>query len=298
MTRAATFPALMAWCSRLLACISLLGCGDLNDVDPTKAFDLSGPAISVRALTFNILSSFDLTALSAGYPRWGERRHGCLKRIRAADPDILAIEEATPNQLDFLADNLPDYKVLAKSVITTDAALFYRAATFEAVETGHWKFGNLPSLTALVQTRRPMYPELARVAIWAKLRERATRREIFVVATHLDARDTVKASAVKKLKHKLAYFTRIGAPLFVVADLNISTQHDLFQTVLAGGWQDAHTGIGDPPTFPALDPERRIDHILFSGTGVTATRWERIDTPHLVSDHFAVAASFDVAAND
>lgn len=72
---------------------------------------------------------------------------------------------------------------------------------------------------------------------------------------------------------------------------------DLVAQVLKAGYVDAGglTGAGASPTFPAQDPERRIDYIFLPRTWAPAIAGcRRVDTPAALaaSDHLPVLAEF------
>jgi endonuclease/exonuclease/phosphatase family metal-dependent hydrolase len=280
--------------------LALAACGDMQDENPSGAFEEHGGAVTIKAMTYNILSAADVSALRSGYPAWSARRRHCVELIRAADPDLVSIEEATPKQVDQLVDDLDDYDLVARRAVTTDAVLFYRRASFAKVESGHWKFGRFPTLGDLVHHGFGLVPQLARIAVWAKLQHVEAQREIFAVATHFDARDSLKMRSIRKLHNRLDDFTKRGVPMVIMGDFNIAADEPIFQRIVDAGWRDTFPegSHREQNTFPAKSPSRRIDHIVYAGEGVSSRLWRVLKPSRrtLASDHFAVEATLDVAS--
>jgi endonuclease/exonuclease/phosphatase family metal-dependent hydrolase len=302
-TRPSNWLARRRWLAGVLAfgaALSAASCGDMQDENPSSAFEEHGGAVSVKAMTYNILSAADVGALRSGYPAWSARRRHCVDLIHAAEPDLVSIEEATDKQIDQLVDDLGDYDLVARRAVTTDAVLFYRRAAFEKVETGHWKFGRLPTLGDIIHHGFGLMPQLARIAVWAKLPHVEAQREIFVVATHFDARDALKARSIRKLHNRLHDFTLRGIPMVIMGDFNIAADEPIFQQLADGAWHDSFPegSSREQNTFPARAPSRRIDHVIYAGEGVSARNWRLVRPSRnvLASDHFAVEATIDVTA--
>ena len=102
---------------------------------------------------------------------------------------------------------------------------------------------------------------------------------VSVIATHLGV---TRAEALRQLGYILNALARKPAPRILLGDLNLGPE-----TVTAA-CDDAGMTVADPdvPSFPADEPEYRIDHIAVAGATVSAV--SVMEGP--VSDHRAVLA--------
>lgn len=247
-----------------------------------------GGALDLKVMTFNILSNSDIGTLAAGYPRWTERREQVFATIKDHSPDLVAIEECTPNQLDEFEFYFGgDYEIIENRSVTPDTIIMYRHDRFDLIERGHWV------LESATQLRIP------RMAMWVKLSEKSAQRDLMFVGVHMDA---------NKFKVKEAHFlcdrTRAqmasGAPLILAGDFNMTPDHAGYKVLAGCGWIDAYTGpTGEEiSTFTTKIPRRRIDHIFYSSADVHPTRWQALVGGKGIdmSDHRAVLAEFHIDA--
>lgn len=122
-----------------------------------------------------------------------------------------------------------------------------------------------------------------RGAILASVKLPGTRARVSVAATHLGV---TRAEALRQLGYLLNAITRRPAPRLLLGDLNLGPD------TVGPACEGAGLTLVDPdqPSFPADEPEYRIDHIAVAGMAVESV--SVVEGP--VSDHRAVIAELEV----
>lgn len=264
--------------------------------------------MDLTLITSNVSADF-LTP--PGVPAWDARKDLYAQTVRAAAPDIVGFQEATPRQFAFWQEALPEFTGLAVEVTNPDPDMvatwqakyakfglptipspyeilvFYRTETFDCMETGYWWLSPTPARPSIG------FGNVApRVMLWAKLKHRDTGQEFIVFNTHLDHR--ALDAMVTLCRDQFTSF--LGqAPLIFMGDLNINPTQPNFARLLEDGWHDSHPTGTNAGTFlyeNAGVPDGRIDHILYHGpwTPLVWTRLESPDPARRLSDHNPVLA--------
>lgn len=246
-----------------------------------------GKETSVSILSFNILSTIDVSALSEGYPIWDQRKQAVWKTIRQKSPDLLAILECTPSQLDeFTVHFGEEYTVIENRGFSPDSIVLVSKKRFRILEQGHWAL------------EEPLAAKIRRLAIWTKMEDRFTKRQLMMIGTHLDAK-TLKENEIKLLREKIEPDQVNQAPIFLAGDFNFAPDSKYYPLMVGGQWFDSFRVKKGAPvplqaSYPAKDPKRRIDHIFYFGKDVEVKNWQIIDfrDQGLLSDHLPVYAEF------
>jgi endonuclease/exonuclease/phosphatase family metal-dependent hydrolase len=272
--------------------------------------------MEISLITSNISADF-LTP--PGVPTWDERKLLYVQVLRHAQPTLMALQEVTPRQLEFLQAQLPEFAALTVPVndptpdlLATwqakyakfglpqipspyEIILFYRTDTLEPLATGHWWLSPTPDRPSI-----GFGNTAPRVVLWAQMRQRASSREFFIFNTHIDHRCT--RAMVDLCREKFVVFASRSSPLILTGDLNFNSADSNYQLLLDDGWRDSHevaatsetaTFLYDLPNIPG----GRIDHILYRGDGLRSQAWARLLPPtpeQRVSDHDPVYVCFSM----
>jgi endonuclease/exonuclease/phosphatase family metal-dependent hydrolase len=187
---------------------------------------------AVRVMTWNILHGSD-----DGPPwqqqNWPARKHALAAALRAAQPDILGVQEARPEQVAFLEQALAGYQRVGIGEEGHNhgehSAIFFRLGRFEAIADGTFWLQE--------PTDQPAGPghRAKRTCTWVRLRERDGGRTLRVYNAHLPGRT---AAAVRGQ-------SRLSAARIVLDHLK------------AGDSSDAVVLVGDFNAGPN-DPSRRV----------------------------------------
>lgn len=199
--------------------------------------------------------------------------------IEELDPDLVALQEV--DQGTGRAAGVLQADELAR--LTGLHGRFGRAIEYDGGEYGEAALSRLP----ILETRRlglPAAPEHElRCALLLRLAPAG--EELLFLATHLDhtREHGDRVAQMGAILAGLAAEPR--TPVILVGDLNCQPGSPPL-ALLGPEWLDAPLAAGaDQPTYPAVGPEIRIDHVLVR----PAARWRvleaRVIPEELVSDH-------------
>ena len=177
-----------------------------------------------------------------------------------------------------------------------ELVLLVRRTSCEVSASGHWWSSPTPAVPSIG------FGNLApRAVLWARLRHRASGRELLVFDTHLDRRCLLPM--VELFVERSQALRADGANQILLGDLNLDPATDGFRRLREAGWLDTHGGSDclEDATFlydlPGI-PSGRIDHVLVRGAGLEAVGWSRLASPDpgiRLSDHDPVCVHLRVA---
>jgi endonuclease/exonuclease/phosphatase family metal-dependent hydrolase len=198
--------------------------------------------------------------------------------IKRLDPDIVALQEVDVRTER--ASGVDQADVLGR--LTAMEKLFVPAMRYRGGLYGEALLTKLPVLNVRKHSLPvPMGGE-PRAVLDAELRLGDGLSSITVLATHLCHEFEENRSASTEFIDR--FLTADDArPFLLLGDLNARPE-SLPMQKLRGRWQDAFAKR-PAPTFPSMEPDRRIDYVLFR----PENRWEVIDQQVIVgedaSDH-------------
>jgi endonuclease/exonuclease/phosphatase family metal-dependent hydrolase len=278
----------------------------LNDTTPSASYSATAQATattseqSVSIMTYNILQATNDGTSEGGQivAPWSQRRLAAAKLIKAADPDVIAIQEGCswagkvkgPRQVDTLRTALGGTYALADTEIPpsqphyfrTGDYLLYKKADYKAIGAGgHWTLGTTGK---------------TRFSAYQVLENRKTGARFIAVSTHLQVGAGAKWDAHREAQTKSlltqsrAYAKRLGLPIVYAGDFNsrpgnhvafdgagiamradhISDAHDVAQTLSNQRYNSANGYLRTPPAFRDY-----IDHV-YVPPGVAVTSWKLI----------------------
>lgn len=273
----------------LVAAHSLAGVAAAREREETR----------IRAMTYNIR----LDVASDGPNAWPFRKDMVVALIRHEAPDLLGMQEVLVGQKRDLEQALPEFAFLGAARDDGReqgefSPIAYRRDRFEFTRSGTIWLSETPAVPG--KGWDAAYP---RVATWAILRDRKSRRYLRVLNTHFDH---VGAVAKHQSAAMLALWLNRGGwarlPTILMGDFN-STLDDPAYRLLAGnaasGLRDARRSTRTPPYGPAgtyngfdigSQAANPIDHIFVSSR--FAVESHSVVTQHwggrLPSDHYPV----------
>lgn len=257
------------------------------------------------------LCTFNLRFATApdGADAWPHRRPLLLDCLDWLAPDILATQEAMPEQIDAIRTRFPHWDQAGEGrfagVVSPrpsepapgeHCAVFFHAARYALVDTWtRW-------LSATPERPASLGPgtDLPRIVTWVRLREQASGRLLDVYNTHFHWGRRFTGGAVKRLGHWLGD-TPADVPVVLAGDFNVdaaSPEHAALTALPLAGRRrlrdvfDARPGRhGTRHDFTGTAPVC-IDWILASSDLVVGRAWT--DTwsrdGRYPSDHFPVVA--------
>ncbi len=184
---------------------------------------------SIRVMTYNIR----LDAKSDEERGWGwnQRREYLCNLIRFINPDLLGVQEAMYNQMEFMEKQLIGYKWIGKGRNDGDkagefSAIFYKTDKFELLQSGTFWLSETPEIAG----SKGWDAAYTRVCTWGKFKQKSTGKLTFVFNTHFDhigvtARKESALLIMKKMKE-------LGASEFCIllGDFNSNPKSEAYQT--------------------------------------------------------------------
>lgn len=182
------------------------------------------------------IMSYNLRYAAADDAQWRARRDPLVALIREYDPDVLGVQEADWGWMDFLPAQLDDYAYVGVgrddgATSGEYAAIFYKTARFEVLETGDFWISETPEVPSFgwgANNRR--------ICTWAKLRDKVSDQTFVHFNTHLDHEsDAARTEGTKLL---LARIGDSADPAVLTGDLNFNEGSSNYHALTEGGLRD------------------------------------------------------------
>ena len=149
-----------------------------------KTVSNNTPKGCAKIISYNVRRG-DL-AKDDGKNAWKKRRHATVEMIRREIPSVFGLQEALNNQVQYIANNFPQYGFVG--VGRDDGklggeimAIFYLKEKFSLLDSGTYWLSKTPE-----KVSRGWDAACNRTLTWVKLQEKATGKTFFYFNTHLD----------------------------------------------------------------------------------------------------------------
>ncbi len=222
--------------------------------------------VRVKAMTFNIR----LSRAHDGANAWPHRRHMVAAVIRDSDADFVGVQEAWPEQIEYLAPSLPQYHYLGRSrerdgVEGEAIPLFYRHERWRLDPQEHGTFWL--SDTPDVPGSTGWGNQIPRIVTWGRFIEKAGGKGLYVYNVHLDHLSaSSRARSARALADHIARRRR-PEPVLVLGDFNASQSSKPLRYLLG---VDPGSPLPLQDTFRVLHP-KATQAGTFHGFGGTTT---------------------------
>ena len=253
----------------------------------------------LKAMTFNVR----LASAADGDNVWTKRSDLALKVIQDEVPAVLGVQEAQRVQMDFLAENLPDYMSVGVGREADGggefSALFFKRARFDLSDAGTFWLSDTPT----VPGSRTWGNSLPRIATWARLLDRKSGDRLVVINTHWDHESQpARLNSGRLMAERSREWVEAGEPVIAMGDFNAAPKNPAIVELLkqGGPLRDsffvAHPKEKEVSTFNGFGNVKtspKIDAILVS------PQWE-VEKAEIVrthdgdrypSDHYPVTAT-------
>ena len=280
----------------LLATLLLLtslfcGCAPSNKPEDDLHFEEGGKTTEVKVITYNIR----LSTGNDGDNSWQYRKQASVNMIRAEKPTLIGFQEMLSDQVNYLLESLPEYKMIG--VGRDDGAkageymaIFYHTDKVELLEWGTFWLSETPDVPS-----KGWDASYKRTCTWATFRSLATGTTFAHFNTHLDHQGVVaQKEGLKLVVEKIGELVPADMPVFLTGDFNIPTDNEAF-AMLDGVLLDARKTSPESDqraTYNAWGKrEATIDHIFFRKATpyiFKVLRTENYGAPY-ISDHYPVS---------
>jgi endonuclease/exonuclease/phosphatase family metal-dependent hydrolase len=254
-------------------------------------------AQQVKVMTYNIRLDTPVDSIN----QWPKRTQKVFDLIRKYDPDILGIQEAIHHQLMDLIKNLPEYDYVG--VGRDDgktkgeySAILFKKERFTVQQQGTFWLSETPE----VPGSKSWDAAITRVASWAKLKDKKTKKDFLSINTHFDHIGTeARRHSAGLLKTKANELGK-NLPVIITGDFNCTRSDPPYSTIMnPDGIKLIDPLPGEPiGTFCGFKVNgiecRAIDY-LFCTEHWTASDYKVItdnDGKYYPSDHLPVMTTF------
>lgn len=264
------------------------------------------------------LMTYNLKFASPGFePSWEVRREMQLDMIRKYNPDIIGTQEGLKEQIDYLADHLPEYVVVGEGRKGGDddehMAIFIKKNKFRLREMNSFQLSETPEIIGSGPENNPRMVTWARLALINTPKDGEKSRypqdyrghwentqEFYVFNTHYfnGSKDSLaRLNASKLILRRINALNRFGAwtperPVFLMGDFNCRPGSTPYK-VLVG---EKNSTCADLLKNSFEDP-KKIDWILYKGA-MKVLKYEEVDynvKGVYPSDHKPVCVEFEIS---
>ena len=260
-------------------------------------------------ISYYKIISFNVRYSSApeidGDNRWELRRDAAVKMVAQQKPLAMGLQEACPDQIDFLDLNLTGYKHIG--VGRDDGkragemmAIYYDTTRLTLLDSGTFWLSETPEKVSLGWDAA-----CNRTCTWGHFKMKDTDFEFLYFNTHLDHLGSLaRKNSIKLIVAKMTELNPDNVPVFLSGDFNSTTDDPIFDPLKAS-LKDArmmsaisdknitYNGFGKVTDNPNTRKEWVIDHIFFSGVNPMAFMVlnGNYGVP-FISDHYPIAFTF------
>lgn len=275
----------------LFACL-FCGCTpSSNKPEDDLHFEEGGKTTELKVISYNIR----LSTGNDGDNSWQYPKQASVNMIRAEQPTLIGLQEMLSDQVNYLLESLPEYKMIG--VGRDDGAkagefmsIFYRTDKVELLEWDTFWLSETPDVPS-----KGWDASYKRTCTWATFRSLATGTTFAHFNTHLDHQGVVaQREGLRLVVSKIKELIPADMPVFLTGDFNIPTDNEAF-AVVEGVLSDARKTSPESDqraTYNAWGGrEATIDHIFYRKTTpyvFKVLRNENYGAPY-ISDHYPVS---------
>lgn len=247
----------------------------------------------LRVVSFNIRNG----EANDGTNSWIYRYPASVLMVREVKPDIMGLQEAYEYQVNFLAENLKDYKSVG--VGREDGkhegehmSIFYNKKTVSLKKWGTFWLSETPDEPSLGWDGA-----CRRTATWALMKDKRTGHLFYYVNTHLDhVGKAAQRNGLNLIVEKITGMNPDNLPVVLTGDFNVEPEDSILD-VLDGKMTSARDAAVKTDRHGTYNDWGKassvIDYIYFSGFSSCPefrTVTEKFGDWPFVSDHYPVTA--------
>lgn len=199
---------------------------------------------TIRIMSYNIKNSYQ------DYEGWIDRRHALIDQIRLIKPDVLALQEADENWMEFLRDELDEYIILGEgrlgSGMDEHTPILYLADRFELLDSGTFWLSEMPE-----NISKGWDGACHRICTFAKLKDLKTGQVFVHYNTHLDHEG--KEARTKGAELILEKLSKQDHPVFLTGDFNLLEKSKVYDSILDSGLNDVKYIAEDSMAFGTIN---------------------------------------------
>ena len=255
---------------------------------------ISSMAQDLKVMTYNIR----LDHAGDNENNWHYRKDKLVRQIQFYGPDVFGIQEALPQQMDYLDSALADYAYIG---VGRDAgmragefsAIFYKKEVVDLIEGS--TFWLSPTSN---QVSKGWDAALPRICTYGLFERKSDGQRFWFFNTHFDhVGKQARVESMKLILTQIKEKNHQNLPVVLTGYLNVTPDEEPItemKKVLKDSREAANLAFGPDATFNGFNftqaPQRRIDYIAVS-EGIKVNKYavltDSFDQKY-ISDHFPV----------
>lgn len=175
---------------------------------------------NLKIMTYNIR----LDVASDGENAWPNRKDYFTSQIQFYSPDILGVQEATPNQVTYIASALSNYDRFGigreKDGKGEACTIYYKKDRFKIQDSNTFWLSETPNVVS-----KGWDAACNRVCTYGLFKDLKTKKSFYVFNVHLDhIGKEAKTKGVQLILSKIATLNTKNYPVFLMGDFNSEPQ--------------------------------------------------------------------------
>ncbi len=233
-------------------------------------------AQNVKLMTYNIRLDIE----SDGINKWDNRKDMLTGQVLFHEPDFLGVQEALPNQMDYMAKTLTQYAFAGNGRDGGNngeySAIFYNKTKYSIIEQDTFWLSETPE-----KVSKGWDAAYNRICTYGLFEDKISGRKIYVFNTHFDHMGVqARINSAKLILEKINEINIRGIHFVLMGDFNLEQDSDGIQ-FLSAKLDDskivAKTVFGPDGTFNAFEFHKpvvkRIDYIFVPKSGVVVEKY-------------------------
>ncbi|WP_258099403.1 endonuclease/exonuclease/phosphatase family protein [Marinoscillum pacificum] len=255
---------------------------------------VSSFAQELKVMTYNIR----LDHAGDNENNWHHRKDELVSQIKFYEPGVFGVQEALPQQLDYMDENLADYAYIG--VGRDDgkragefSAVFYKKTEFKLIEGSTFWLSDTPE-----KVSKGWDAALPRICTYGLFERISDGQKFWFFNTHFDHIGVeARVESMKLILAQIKKKNKKDYPVVLTGDLNVTPDEGPItelKKVLKDSREAANLAFGPDATFNGFNftqaPQKRIDYIAVSEdikVSKYAVLTDSFDQKY-ISDHFPV----------
>ena len=229
------------------------------------------------------------------------RKEAVVDMFKETQANIISIQEGLHHQLNYLDENLSNYKYVG--VGRDDghssgeyAAIFYKTDCFELLKSGNFWLSETPQTPSLGWDANNI-----RIVTWLKLKDLERNKTIYVFNTHFDHIGKIaQEKSSQLLIRKIDELTEKDAPIFITGDFNMLIGNSSLSAITRNFFSAQRFANKSDDTkshnaFGRWYLNRNIDFIFYKNASALSykTIVKNYGVPY-ISDHYPIISHFNL----
>lgn len=182
---------------------------------------------NINVISYNIR----MNTASDGENAWPNRKENVAALVQFYDADLLGVQEALPEQFDYLKANLKDFEAFGVGREDGDrkgefSAIYFNKKRFVKKDGGTFWLSATPE-----KVSKGWDAALPRICTWVKLYDKNTKKEFMFFNTHYDHVGVqARIESAKLIKQKIQEIAP-KLPVVFTGDLNVTPETEAIETI-------------------------------------------------------------------